>query len=62
MKIKTLLLVSTTLIGVALLGGNSFELAKADTGGEETRLLEIPASQAVPAVDIAVTKDALKRS
>ena len=62
MKIRTLLLVSTTLIGVTLLGGNSFKLAKAVAGGEENRLLEVPASQAVPAVDIAVTKDALKRS
>jgi hypothetical protein len=61
MKIRTLLLVSTTLIGVTIFS-NSFELAKADTGAEENRLLEIPASQAVPAVDIAVTKDALKRS
>lgn len=59
MKIRTLLLVSTTLIGVTIFS-NSFELAKADTGAGENRLLEIPANQAVPTVDIAVTKDALK--
>lgn len=58
MKIRTLLLVSTTLIGVIIF--SNFELAKADTGAEENRLSEILGSQAVPAVDIAVTKDALK--
>lgn len=58
MKIRTLLLLSITLIGVT--NFSNFELAKADAGGEENRLLEIPASHAVPDVDIAVTKDALK--
>lgn len=56
MKIKTLSLVSTTLIGVTL--PSNIELAKADEGAEN-RLLEIPAGQ-VPTVDIVVTKDALK--
>lgn len=58
MKVKTLLLISTILVGVTLLG-NNFQLAKAAQGAEEDRLLEILSGQ-VPTVDIAVSKDSVK--